>query len=225
MIERGESLSVLAYKRLEDMILTGELRPGERINEARFASENGLSRGPVREACRALASAALVTMIPAKGVFVRDVCEKHLEEVYDLRAALTGMMCGSAASNGPSRKSCDNLERLNAEMTAAANESDIERYYAANLKFHDIISDLAGNETARRVYDGLVKETHWHRIAVVSTHESIKEHAAIIAAIRAGDREEARRCGEAHVASGKRRWMKRRADREAATNKKGETAT
>jgi DNA-binding GntR family transcriptional regulator len=224
MIERGDSLSVLAYKRLEEMILSGELKPGERINEARFASANGLSRGPVREACRALESAALVTMTPAKGAYVREISDKHLDEVYDLRAALTGMMCGLAAANKPDPSACDRLERLNAEMTAAADRKDTEGYYAANLKFHDIISDLAGNDTARRVYDGLVKETHWHRVAVLSAYESIEEHTAIIAAIRAGDQEEARRCGEAHVVSGKRRWIKRRVDQEASAGKKREEA-
>ena len=225
MIERGESLSVLAYKRLEEMILSGELRPGQRINEAQFAAANGLSRGPVREACRALERAALVTMTPAKGAFVRKISQKHLAEVYDLRAALTGMMCGLAAANQPDPASCDRLERLNTEMTAAADRGDTEGYYAANLRFHDIISDLAGNDTARRVYDGLVKETHWHRVAAMSAYESIEEHAMIIAAIRAGDREEARRCGEAHVASGKRRWIKRRAEQEAsAANRKEEAA-
>jgi DNA-binding GntR family transcriptional regulator len=212
MIERGESMTVLAQRRLESMILTGKLKPGERINEARFASENGLSRGPVREACRALEAASLVKITPSKGAFIRNICKKHLDEVYDLRASLTGMMCGLAAIRSSDPAACDGLEQLNAEMMAATNRADTEGYFAANLRFHDVISDLSGNATTRRVYDGLVKETHWHRVAVMSAHESIQEHAGIIAAIRNGDQEEARRCGEAHVAAGKRRWLERRAN-------------
>lgn len=205
MIERGEKLSVLAYRQIEAKILSGDLKPGERLNEHRLSVANGISRGPIREACRSLERAGLVVAVPGKGVFVREISDRHLDEIYDVRAVLTGLMCGLAAEHAD-QEACNELRQLNDEMRSASIDGDQDAYYTINLKFHDYISDLAENETAKRVYDGLVKETHAHRIAVLSTEESIEEHSGIIEAISGGDWDKARRLGEAHVQSGKRRW-------------------
>lgn len=209
MIERKENLSVLAYRKLEAMILSGQLKPGERLNEHQLSIENEISRGPIREACHALERAGLVVAVPRKGMFVREVTSRHLDEAYDLRAVLTGLMCGLAAERSD-KEDCADLRRLNDEMRAAYSNDDSDIYYAINLKFHDLISEISGNETAKRMYDGLVKETHAQRVTVLSPEETIAEHANIIEAITAGNVERARRLGEAHVQSGKERWHKMR---------------
>ncbi len=219
MIQRGESLTILACRKLEGMILSGEIRPGERLNEHHFAVENGLSRGPVREACRLLERAGLLVQIPAKGVFVREISDRHLDETYDLRAVLIGLMCREAAARATD-STCDALAALNARMRAASAAHDHEAYHEANFRFHDMIAEIAGNETAKRVYDGLVKETHAHRVAAKSLEESIAEHEVLIGLLRSGDREAARRVGEAHVLAGKYRWHERR-DAAVAPFKRG----
>nr|WP_163500528.1 GntR family transcriptional regulator [Halomonas socia] len=209
MVQRGDRLSVLAYREIEDMILTGKLKPGERLNEHHFSEKIGVSRGPIREACRALERAGLVTAVPAKGVFVRELSERHLNEVYDLRAVITGLMCQCAAERAD-RAACQELRQLNDRMRVAAKTGNQADYYNANLEFHNYIAKLANNETAKRVYDDLVKETHAHRIAAMSTDDSITEHEAIISAIEARDVDASRWQGEAHVIAGKRRWNEMR---------------
>ncbi|WP_162619470.1 GntR family transcriptional regulator [Salinicola peritrichatus] len=207
-IKRGEKLSVLAYKKIEEMILNGELKPGERLNEHRFSVKYGLSRGPVREACRALERDGLVVSSPGRGVVVRQVTPKELYEIYDLRALLTGFMCQLAAqkcNEGGAAK----LKKLNEEMKSAIEANNSEEYYKTNLEFHELIAKLAENETAHKVYNRLVKETHAHRFAVLDPEITIKQHAYIIEAIENQDADEARKRGEEHVLAGKERWLKR----------------
>lgn len=225
MLDRSDSLSTLAFRKIEKMILAGELKPGERLNEYRFASAHGLSRGPVREACRALEHAGLIVSVPAKGFYVREVSEDQLSEVYDLRAVITGLMCSDATRNA-TKRSIGKLRRLNDEMREAAENGIRDEYYQLNLEFHAYIAQLAKNETAKRIYDGLIRETHAHRIAVVDTDATIAEHTAITDAIEAGDAEAARRLGEEHVWAGKRRWREKRAaqvgsDRDSNKRKEG----
>lgn len=209
MLDRSDSLSTLAFRKIEKMILAGEMKPGERLNEHRFASSHGLSRGPVREACRALEAAGLVVSVPAKGFYVCEISEDKLSEVYDLRAVITGLMCAGAAHNA-TKRSVSKLRRLNDEMREAAESGIQDEYYRINLEFHAYIAQLAKNETAKRIYDGLIRETHAHRIAVLDTDATIAEHAAITDAIEEGDAVAARRLGEEHVWAGKQRWREGR---------------
>lgn len=208
VLKRGEKLSVLAYKKIEEMILSGELKPGERLNEHRFSVKHGLSRGPVREACRALERDGLVVSSPGRGVVVREITPRELYEVYDLRSLLTGFMCQLAAQKS-NEDNVAELKKMNEAMKAATENGNTEEYYKANLKFHELIAEFAKNETAHKVYNRLVKETHTHRYAVLDPKITIEQHAAIIEAIEKKDAEEARKRGEEHVLAGKERWLKR----------------
>lgn len=207
-LKRGENLSVLAYRKIEEMILEGELKPGERLNEYRFSVKYGLSRGPVREACRALERDGLVVSSPGRGVVVRQVTVQELCEIYDLRALLTGFMC-QLASQKASQDDIEEMNKLNEKMRSAISNGNSKKYYETNLDLHELIANIADNKAARKAYKRLVKETHAHRFAVLDTDITIKQHADIIEAIKNRDAEEARRLGEEHVLAGKERWLKR----------------
>ncbi len=87
-IRRTESLTSLVRRELERMIESGELRAGDRLNENMLAAKLGVSRGPIREACRGLEQGGLVEVIVNKGVFVRRLSDREAAELYDIRAAL-----------------------------------------------------------------------------------------------------------------------------------------
>ncbi|HEY4192096.1 MAG TPA: GntR family transcriptional regulator, partial [Mesorhizobium sp.] len=79
------SLTSVLQRELETLILSGEFSPGERLNENALAARFSVSRGPVREVCRALAEKGLLELIPNRGVFMRRIDEAEAAELYDLR--------------------------------------------------------------------------------------------------------------------------------------------
>jgi DNA-binding GntR family transcriptional regulator len=205
-IERAAGLSTRVYQEIEKMILAGDLEPGQRLNEVNLAEQFAVSRGPVREATRALVKAGLLVSIPSRGVFVREMSETEIGETYDVRALLTGLMCSRAAELR-SDKQVARLEALVRGMGEAIAEGQIPRYYRINLEFHDLIGRIANHGCAHRIYDDLIRETHSLRRALASPGQTNDEHRMIVEAIRDGDKEKARALGEAHVLHGKQRWL------------------
>src|SRR5450631_951020 len=89
---RAHSLTTLVQRELERQIISGELEAGAKLNEAEIASELRVSRGPVREAFRALGQSGLVRTEKNRGVFVRQVSLEEAYEIYEVRAALDGLI-------------------------------------------------------------------------------------------------------------------------------------
>lgn len=191
------------------MILAGELRAGERLNEQVLAAKLGVSRGPVREATRGLERAGLVTAVVNHGVYVRKVSQEEAFELYDLRALLTGFACERLAkSSTPPQRA--HLARLVERMDAAARGGNSTTYYGLNLEFHDALMSYSGHARAKQIDESLIKEMHLFRqrslVPPENMRESNAEHRAIVVAIDAGDSTAARRAGESHIAGGRRRF-------------------
>src|SRR6218665_3988653 len=85
---RSHSLTTVVLRELERRILAGDLAPGDKLNEADLAAELNVSRGPVREAFRALEQSGLVRTEKNRGVFVRQVSLEEADEIYEVRAGL-----------------------------------------------------------------------------------------------------------------------------------------
>jgi DNA-binding GntR family transcriptional regulator len=211
-LRRETTLSGLAADRLEKLIVTRQLAPGQRINEVVLARELGISRGPLREGLRHLASRGLVEFIANKGAFVRDVDAREMLEIYDLRSVLTGHACRRAAELR-SQAELEELERRVQEMDGCVKAGDAARYYELNLAFHDCLLDVAGGSRLAAFSDSLAKEAAlFRRVSLANAQEmaqSNAEHAAIVAAIRRSDGVRARKLGEAHVLAGKSRFEKK----------------
>ena len=208
-LRRAESLTAIVQKELERMIVDGELRAGDRLNEQALAQRFGVSRGPVREAMRALECAQLVSTRMNQGFFVREITPKETAEVYDVRAVVYGFICARRAMN-VSAQALKELEGLIAQMDDAITANDPKTYYRLNLQFHDITIHHASHDRAQQTYRSLINESHLVRqrslIEPERMRESNKEHAGLVDAFRAGDAELARRLGEEHSLAGYRRW-------------------
>lgn len=207
---RAQSLSSMVVSALEKMILTGELKGGERLNEQALASQLGVSRGPIREATRALEQAGLVTAIVNHGVFVRQISPEEASELYDVRTVVFGLLCQQLAERiTPDQERM--LRSLIADMDKAARAADLDTYYTLNLQFDGAIIRFAGHARGKSTYESLVKELHLFRQRGLNSPESMaksnREHKAIVDAIAAGDGASARECAEAHVANAKQRWQ------------------
>ena len=91
-ILRTKSLTSVVQEEIERMIWDEEFEPNDRINEMTLAQRFGVSRGPVREACRALAAVGLLDITPSRGFSVRSLNAEDVAEMYEARAGLCGYM-------------------------------------------------------------------------------------------------------------------------------------
>lgn len=210
---QAQSLTSLAQREIEQMIVRGDFSPGERINENALAAKLGISRGPVREACRALAALGLVQLIPNRGVFIRVITEEDAKSVYELRAGLFGY-CGMLLAERITKDQLAHLELLIEQMDAAANANDFDRYYPPNLTFHDYLVCATGNDRLVRTYHDLVRQLHLFRTRGLVSGDGMKasnnEHRKIVAALAARDPQQAFDAMHAHVIAGRDRAMKAR---------------
>ncbi len=205
-----QSLTARMQDALERLIVSGELKSGERINEKLLSSRFGVSRGPIREACRALTQAGLLTAVPNRGMFVREIALKEALELYDVRAALHDL-AGRTLATRITGAQLETLESLVAEMDGAAAQRDLDRYYPLNFHFHDQLLRLAGNQQLILLYGTLVKKLHVFRrrslLEEGSMRVSNEEHRRVVVALAQGDPVRAGSFMRSHVLAGKQRLL------------------
>ncbi|HWI14588.1 MAG TPA: GntR family transcriptional regulator, partial [Burkholderiales bacterium] len=111
-------------ERIEQLVLTGAIPAGERVNELKLATQLDVSRGPVREALRALERAGLLVAIPNRGFFVRKVALEDALDLYDVRAGL-GRAAGKLAARRVSQAQLAKLRATHRRMARACSERDV----------------------------------------------------------------------------------------------------
>lgn len=187
---QAHTLPSLVQRELTRLILAGSLRAGAKLNEAEIAQRLGVSRGPVREAFRALEESGLVRLEKNRGVFVREVSLGEADEIYELRA-LFDEFAGRRAAERATPADAAALAALVDRMARAVDDGDADAYFDLNLRFHDRIVALAGNAKLASLYRRLVAELSLYRRASFdragTLPRSIVEHRAIVARIAAGD--------------------------------------
>ena len=207
---RTVGLSNAVVAKLKQLLYDGEFQPGERLNEAALALRMGTSRGPIREAIKVLAGHGLVTAVPNRGVFVRQLSLREMSEVYEMRALVFGHAAARACEH-LSDEHKRQFERLLAAMDEACEANDGTRYYEVNLQFHALILSVANNRRAQQAYDDYVKELHLFRRRYFdrlgNRRRSNIEHRAIYEAMVASDPARARAAAEQHVLGGRTRLL------------------
>ena len=180
---RHNSLPTLVERELERMILAGDLPAGSQLRENEVASMLGVSRGPLREAFRALEGSGLVRLEKNRGVFVRQIGIDEADQIFELRAVLDEFAGRRAAQNATPTETGE-LRSLVDRMEDAVARGDIDGYHAANVAFHDRIVELAGNPKLTLMYRRLVNELHLHRRAALGQAGilpvSMREHRMIV---------------------------------------------
>lgn len=205
-----EGLPLTIADQLKQLIYAGELKPGERLNEAMLAGRMGTSRGPVREAIRILAGTGLVTAVKNRGVHVRQISVREMLEIYALRA-LVFSFAAEQAVNNVTDEHRRQFESLLSQMDAASQAEDSDAYYTLNIQFHELILVLSGNERAHQVYDGYVQELHLFRRQNFdkpgNMRQSNAEHRRIYEAISKGAGAKAEAQARAHILAGRQRLL------------------
>lgn len=204
---RTRSLTNVVQAEIERMIVEGELQPNQRVNENALAQKLGVSRGPIREACNALAAMGLLEIIPNRGFFVRSLSEAETYEVAIARAGVFAYICMIFAERITDAE-VKELRTLVNRMDKAASSSDVSAYYPMNVAFHETILRLCGNQRLAQVYRGLVRDLHIHLygahvyralIGASTLAISNAEHRAIVDALAARDPMRAFEAAHAHL--------------------------
>jgi phosphonate utilization transcriptional regulator len=217
-VVRQQSLTSLVQREIERRIVAGELTPGAKLNEAELAATMGISRGPVREAFRALEQAGLVHTAKNRGVFVRQVSLAEANEIYEVRAALEREI-GALAAKRATREQVERLRDVVKRMHAVGRKRDADAYFPLNIEFHEALAEAAGNRALAAHYRRVVNELNLYRREAIKRNVEIipvstKEHAAIVEAVAKGDAAAAERLLYAHVIDSRARLHAR--SREAA---------
>lgn len=148
------SQTLSAQLRLRDLILSGELPPGERLSEPSVAERLGASRTPVRAALARLAEEGLVEAIPSGGFAVKSFAEEEIQDAIELRGLLEGHAARLAAERGAPGAALAEMKRLIArldEATAAPiSEAGFTDYVALNAHFHELLVECAGSAVLAR---------------------------------------------------------------------------
>jgi DNA-binding GntR family transcriptional regulator len=211
-------LTAIVRDEIIRMIETGALAPGVWVNEADLAARLGVSRAPIREACRGLEQSGLLSFVVNRGAFVREIDHVEAAELYDLRSALFAL-AGRELAPVVSAKQLQILAKLLDDMDAAAVDGDLDVYYPLNLWFHQTLLEFTGNKRLLLTYQSIIRELHLFRRKALVTRERMSdsnaEHRAIYAALRAKNPIAAASLMEAHVLNAKKRIFQTTPSREA----------
>lgn len=193
-------------ERLRSRIYAHDLAPGSWVDEQAIAAEYGISRTPLREALKVLASEGLVTLKPRRGCYVTALSEQDLDEIFPVMALLEGH-CALEATAKAGAEDIGRLEAIHAELERHAAAGDADRFFEANQRFHDALQELAGNRWLRQLIDETRKFIKLTRRDSLNREgrlrQSLAEHRAILAAIARRRPDEAARLMHDHIQSGR----------------------
>ncbi|MEU6508149.1 MULTISPECIES: FadR/GntR family transcriptional regulator [unclassified Streptomyces] len=208
-----------AIEKIKDMIVSGALRPGDRLpKESELAAALGLSRNSLREAVRALSLIRILDVRQGDGTYVTSldpqllleamsfVVDFHRDDTVLEFLAVRRILEPAATAMAASRISEQQLDALSARLDALGAEPSVEELVAADLEFHRGIARAAGNSVLCSLLDSLSGPTTRARIWRGLTQEdavgrTLREHRAILAALRDRDAETARSWATVHIAS------------------------
>ena len=188
---------------LRQRIFNRELAPGSWIDELRLAEEYGISRTPLREALKVLATEGLVTMKVRRGAYVTEVNEKDLTDVYHLLSLLEADAAGVVATQATDAQ-VKALQDLHNQLEKAVRNR--ERFFEINEAFHMQLMLIANNRWRDQMVADLRKVMKLNRhnslLKAGRIEESLGEHSAIMAAISKRDTDLATRAMRTHFANG-----------------------
>ena len=199
--EQARTIATRIHDQLEAEIAAGHLQPGTRLDEQEVAARFGASRTPVREAFRSLAAGHLVELRGRQGATLRSIGVYDLIEIFQVTAELEGL-CARLSARRASPEQFAAMDAAHAALIAAAGEGP-DRFYDVNQVFHEVIYEASCNGFLAGQTRKLRNRVAAYRRRVTRmpgrVEDTLREHEAVIAAIRAHDAEAAHAAMRAHV--------------------------
>lgn len=189
-IDKHLTLRESILETIRDAIITGVLKPGEKVAEPELAERFGISRTPIREAFRQLESEGYLTVVPRKGAVVVTFSQRDVEEFYAIKSILEGYAARRACEKLTPRE-IDKLQSINDKLLLLAEEGDIKQFFKVHNSFHELFVKAADNDKLNEMIQNLVGRFQRLRIASLSLpgrmEFSVREHQKIIDAFRNKD--------------------------------------
>ena len=202
MVRHVNSLHDHVAQQLRDLIFSGSLSPGAFVDENRLCEQLAISRTPLREALKVLTAEGLIRHEPRRGCFVNEVTEQDLDEIFPVIGLLEGR-CAYEAALQASDADIVALVDLHRQLEDSALQGRIQDYYAANYAIHEAIIAIADNKWLAQVIGDLRKILKLARLQQLNAPgrltQSLAEHLAIFAALKARDAEGAKAAMRTHL--------------------------
>lgn len=203
--ERGErGRNQQAYEEIRRRILEGELLPSSPLSEHQLAAALSLSRTPVREAIKRLEKEGLVRSIPSRGTFIAELSAHDILEIYQVREPLEGLAARIAAE----QMSAEQMQALDQEVAlteALASAGRVGEIFQSDIRFHKLIIAATQNRRLGAILATLDDQMYRVRAILPRSSEwleaTLRDHAAIVAQIKARDAGGAQRAMERHLRS------------------------
>lgn len=197
-LRRRRNLAEDVADHLRDAILTGRLRPGQRIDQDALAAELGVSRLPVREALIALDQEGLIHTLPRRGSYVQRLQPDDIADHYEI----FGHVSGLAAARAAGRLGADGLAGLREVHERMATATDPQEQERLNFEFHRLVNAAGASRRLTSVLRLLSRSLPMHYYAFVpGWHVAAqRQHAEILAALEQGDPQAAQQAMERHLA-------------------------
>ena len=187
---------------LREMIMTGELKEGDRINENELCVSMGISKTPLREALRFLSGEGLISLVPNRGSFVTKPTIEEIKEMFEVMSVLEGV-CARAATVKMSPAEFAAIQQLHEKLEREFERRDQKKYIHINNHYHAYIQELAGNRTLNQIVNGLRKKILMYRFQSLNLSgrfdDSIKEHRELLNAFRDRNARKAEKIMKLHL--------------------------
>jgi len=199
---KPNSLHSEVANQLRERIFNGELAPGMFLDEVALCERLSISRTPLREALKVLSAEGLVRHEPRRGCFVNEVTERDLDEIFPLIALLEGR-CAYEAARHVNEADLATLAVLHDQLQACAQAQHLTEYYQVNYQIHEAIIRLADNRWLAQTIADLRKILRLARLQSLQAPgrigQSLSEHLAVLAALKARDAEGAEAAMRTHL--------------------------
>lgn len=196
-------LHAAVVAQLRDMITEGQLAPGERLNERVLCEQLGISRTPLREAFKVLATEGLIVLLPNRGAQVARMDRDEIVHTFQVMGALEGLS-GELACAQITEAELAELRELHRQMAACHRKRDLPGYYRLNRAIHERINTAARNPVLTQVYRTVNARLHALRFRSNFDRKkwdaALAEHEQMLEALAARDGERMRRLLVEHLA-------------------------
>lgn len=190
------------YNILKNQILDGTFRPGEWLQEAKIAKDLKVSRSPVREALQQLLGDGLVVNIPNKGVFVREMTERDMQDIFEVRMCFETLGIRRSVETLTSQIR-EELMEIRAELIKSFEAGDKKSYMREDTRLHQLLIELTGNKLIQDVSVRIYTMEHISRTIALYSDErfamSLEEHLGIIDGLLEGNVDKALVSNERHL--------------------------
>lgn len=187
---------------IRDMMINGELKPGDKIHEVSLCERFGVSRTPLREALKVLANEGLIENTVNRGSLVARVTRREIDELFPIMGVLEGL-AGESVVDVASAADMDQLHDMHNTMVAHYRQGDWAAYIKMNRLIHQTLFTIANNASLTALYNSLLIRTHSVRFIARKSPErwaeAVDDHTQLMAALDARDGEKVRRILREHL--------------------------